>query len=150
MKFEMEKINKGEMLLAGLFIIYILSNLHPPQMIASIIDSVLGHILIFFIILYLFVQKHFILGILAIWAFYDLMRKSAVKTGNENLMRYMPTEKKKYTELTALNQFPYTLEQEVVSKMTTSHFNKGQSLTKYSWKPNLERSFRDSISVNKM
>lgn len=145
-----KQYKSGEIILGVLLICYILTNMGPPQMIAEGIDSVLGKLLIFCFILYLFVQRHFVLGILSIWAFYDLMRKSSAMTGNDALKRWMPTEQKKYSELSAFNQFPYTLEQEMVSKMTTAHFNTGTSLTKYSWKPNLEPAFRDSIYVNKM
>lgn len=136
----------SEIFLDILLIIYILSNIRPPEAIANLIDTSLGKLLIFCIILYLFVKKHFILAILSLWAFYDLMRKSAAITGNDALKQWLPTEKKKFSELSLYNQFPYTLEQEVVSKMTTAP--KGFSLTKYSWKPNLERSFSNSASVS--
>lgn len=140
----------AELILGALFVVYIVAGIHPPQMIATMTDSIAGKLLIFCIILYLFIRRHFILGVLAIWAFYDLMRKSGNITGINDLMRYAPTERKKFSELTAYNQFPYTLEQEMVGKMTTAHFNTGSSLTKYSWKPNLERSFRDSVAANKI
>jgi hypothetical protein len=137
----------AEIILGLMMTVYIVSGMHPPQMAAQMLDSIAGKLLIFCIILYLFVRKHFILGVLAIWAFYDLLRKSGSITGISDLMRYAPTEQKKFSELSAFNQFPYTLEQEMVSKMTVSHFNTGSSMSKYSWKPDTERAFRDAAKI---
>jgi len=140
----------SEIILGALFAVYFIVGIKPPQMIATAIDSIAGKLLIFCIILYLFIKRHFILGVLAVIAFYDLMRKSSAITGISDLLQYAPTEKKKFSELTAYNQFPYTLEQEMVAKMTTAHFNQGSSITRPSWKPNLERAFRDSVAANKI
>lgn len=153
MKLSLESLTKGgeEMILGLCLVLYILSNIRPPEIVAKSVDSILGKLLIFCVIMYLFVKRHFILGLLAIWAFYDLMRKSLnMGASIDSLKRFMPSEEKKATTLTALNQFPYTLEQEMVSKMTTSHFNTGSSLTQYSWKPNLGTAFRDSEYVKNM
>jgi hypothetical protein len=49
----------------------------------------------------------------------------------------MPTEEKKASQLTAYNQFPYTLEQEVVKKMAPI-VQPVSSLTKPSYKPLLD------------
>lgn len=140
----------SEIVLGALFAMYYVAGIRPPHAIATLIDTLAGKLLIFCIILYLFIKRHFILGVLAIVAFYDLMRKSSAITGIGDLMRYAPTEEKKFSELTAYNQFPYTLEQEVVAKMTTAHFNQGSSISRPSWKPNLERAFRDSVAANKI
>ena len=40
-----------------------------------------------------------------------------MSTGTYALDHYVPTEVKKESNLNAMNQFPYTLEQEVVKKM---------------------------------
>lgn len=138
----------AEIILALLFVLYILLNLQPSLLVATMIDNVLGKILIFLIVIYLFINKCYLLGILSIWVFYDLIKKSGVITGSD-LARYIPSEKKKFSNLTSYNQFPYTLEQEVVSKMTNFK-SKENSFTNYSWKPNLEKSFRDAQFINKM
>jgi hypothetical protein len=45
------------------------------------------------------------------------MRRSSLSAGNSLLSAYIPCEDNKMSQFTAFNQFPYTLEQEVVSKM---------------------------------
>ena len=52
----------------------------------------------------------------------------------------MPSEEKKESQFTAYNQFPYTLEQEIVKKMAPIHRMGGTTLfeSKPSYKPLLE------------
>lgn len=137
-----------EIILTLLFIFYIILNTNPPMLIANMIDNILGKIAIFLIIIYLFINKYFILGILSIWVFYDLIKKSGIITGND-LKKYIPSEKKKFSNLNAYNQFPYTLEQEIIAKMTNMKTS-DSSFAHYSWKPNTDKSFRDSEFINKM
>ena len=90
--------------------------------------TIYGKILVAVVALVLFSYANPILGVLGFIVAFDLIRRSSVSTGTFALDNYVPTETKKEAELTEMNQFPYTLEQEVVKKMapipsTTSSMN---------------------------
>ena len=109
--------NLGQLILCILFIIYLLIGLNIPNSVATLIDNIYGKVIIIIVALTLFVNFNPILGVLGFIVAYELIRRSSISTGTYGLEKYMPTETKKYSDLTSLNQFPYTLEQEVVKKM---------------------------------
>ena len=57
------------------------------------------------------------MGVIGFFVAYDLIRRSSVATGNFGIDNYLPTEKTKQTKMSSYNQYPYTLEQEMVKKM---------------------------------
>ena len=85
----------------------------------------------------MFTHNNPILAVLTLFVAFDLMRRSSVTTGIDALQRYAPTEEKKASQFSAFNQYQYTLEQEVVKKMTPM-VQSGSSLTKATYKPLLE------------
>ena len=113
--FKNEK--KGEILLTILFIIYILMGYKTPEPLASMIDTIFGKIIVISIAVTLFIYTNSILGVIGLYVAFDLIRKSSETTGTFALDKYAPSEEKKISSLNAMNQFPYTLEQEVVKKM---------------------------------
>ena len=76
-----------------------------------------GKLIVAFIALALLACSNPILGVLGLFVAFLLVQRSTITTGSAALAAYYPTEEKKFSNLTAMNQFPYTLEQEVVSKM---------------------------------
>ena len=132
-----KKEHMGELTLAILFIIYLIMGYKTPEPVATAIDSIVGKIVIMLIVIYMFMHTHPILAILALFVAFDLIRRSSVTTGIDALQRYAPTEEKKSSQFSAFNQFPYTLEQEVVKKMAPI-VQSGSSLSKPSYKPLLE------------
>ena len=119
----LEKRNMSQLMLVILFIIYLVMGLKMPDQIANIIDSPAGKIVVALIALLLFGYSNPILGVLGIMVAYQLIKSSSEKTGMAALEKYYPTEEKKWSPFTPIHQFPYTLEQEVVKKMTTQKFN---------------------------
>ena len=117
-----------------------------PEPIASMIDSLAGKIVIVIIVIYMFMHTHTILAILALFVAFDLIRRSSVTTGIDALKRYAPSEERKSSQFSAFNQFPYTLEQEVVKKMAPI-VQSGSSLSKPSYKPLLENLY-DASPIN--
>jgi hypothetical protein len=109
-----QRENLGQLILCILFVIYLLMGASTPPTVSKMIDTIYGKIFVIVIAVLLFMNSNPILGILGIVVAYELIRHA---TGNYALEQYLPTEKKKSTNLTAMNQFPYTLEQEVVKKM---------------------------------
>jgi len=142
-----KKQHMGELVLVFLLIVYLILGFKTPEPIASIVDSLIGKIVIFIIVIYLFMYFNPILAVLSLFVAFDLIRRSSITTGFDALKRYAPSEQKKMSQFTAYNQFPYTLEQEVVAKMAPI-MKSGTSLTKASYKPLLDNLY-DASPVNK-
>jgi hypothetical protein len=87
-----------------------------------------------------------ILAVLALLVGFDLIRRSSMATGIDALQRFAPSEEKKSSQFTAFNQFPYTLEQEVVAKMAPV-MKSGSSLSQASYKPLLDNLY-DASPLN--
>ena len=144
----LKKQHMGELVLVILLIVYLILGFKTPEPIASIVDSLIGKIVIFIIVIYLFMYFNPILAVLSLFVAFDLIRRSSITTGSDALQRYAPSEQKKMSQFTAYNQFPYTLEQEVVAKMAPI-MKSGTSLTKASYKPLLDNLY-DASPVNKL
>ena len=133
----LKKEHMGEFILIILMIIYLILGFKTPEMIATMVDNVIGKVVIILIVIYLFMYANPILAVLSALVAFDLMRRSNDTTGLGALSAYAPSEKKKMSQFSAFNQFPYTLEQEVVSKMAPI-VRSGTSLTSASYKPMLD------------
>lgn len=71
--------NPLEMVLAVVLIIFILSPIEPPDVIANMIDSTLGIIVTSVLIVFLFVYSHTLLAILFVIAVFELIRRSSAR-----------------------------------------------------------------------
>ena len=141
-----KKEHIGELTLIILFIVYLIMGYKTPEPVANLVDTLLGKIVLFLIVIYLFLHANPILAVLALFVAFDLVRRSSVATGIDALQKYAPTEEKKSSQFTAFNQFPYTLEQEIVKKMAPI-IQTGSSLTKASYKPTLDELY-DASPIN--
>ena len=141
----LEKRNMSQLVLVILFIIYLVMGFKTPDSVASMIDTTFGKIVVALMALLLFAYSNPILGVLGIFVAYQLVRGASIKTGMAALEAYYPTEEKKWTPFTPANQFPYTLEQEVVKKMAPQKFN--TNYVKATYKPTLEDTY-DAAYVN--
>ena len=119
----LEKRNMSQLMLVVLFIIYLIMGYKIPEQLARVIDSSAGKIVVALIALLLFGYSNPILGVLGILVAYHLIKGSSEKTGMAALEQFYPTEEKKWSPFTAIHQFPYTLEQEVVKEMASQKFN---------------------------
>lgn len=140
-----KKEHMSELVLMVFFIIYLILGLKTPEPIANLIDTLVGKIVIFIIVIYMFMHTNPILAVLSLFVAFDLIRRSSAATGIDALKKYAPSEEKKMSQFTAYNQFPYTLEQEVVAKMAPVS-KSGFSLTQASYKPLLENQY-DAASL---
>jgi hypothetical protein len=131
-----EKKNMPQLALSVLFILYLVMGYQLPENIASIIDTTLGKIVVAIVALALFAYGNPVLGVLALLVAYQLIKGASIRTGMAGLEEFYPTEAKKWSPFTSTNQFPYTLEQEVVKNMTTQKFN--TEYVKPPFKPILE------------
>ena len=142
----LKKEHMGELVLVVLFIIYLIMGLKTPEPVAGMVDTLVGKIVIFIMIIYLFMHSNPILAVLALLVGFDLIRRSSMATGIDALQRFAPSEEKKSSQFTAFNQFPYTLEQEVVAKMAPI-MKSGSSLSQASYKPLLDNLY-DASPLN--
>ena len=141
-----KKENMSQLSLAILFIIYLIMGYKTPEMIANVVDTLVGKIVIFIMVIFIFMNANPILAVLSLFVAFDLIRRSSSVTGIDALKKYLPTEEKKSSQFTAFNQYPYTLEQEVVKKMAPI-VQSGSSLTKASYMPTLEN-LHDASTIN--
>ncbi len=141
-----KKQHMGELVLVILFIVYLILGLKTPEPIANLIDTLVGKVVIILVVIYLFMHANPILAVLALLVAFDLMRRSSMATGIDALKKFAPSEEKKASQFTAFNQFPYTLEQEVVAKMAPI-MKSGFSLTQASYKPLLDNLY-DASPLN--
>ena len=144
-----KKANTGEVILSVLFVIYLIMGYDTPQSLANIIDTLFGKIVLFIIVVYMFLNCNTIVAILALLVIFDLIRKSSssqmsIATAIQN----QPSEYNKFAQFTAFNQFPYTLEQEVIKQMVPT-MSPGNSISKASYKPILD-DLHDASNVNDM
>lgn len=133
----LRKEKRAELVLTILFIIYFVMGLNTPAPIAQVVDTMVGKIVILVAVIALFMYTNPILAVLGLLVAFDLMRRSALATGNDAVRNYLPNEERKTSQLNAYNQFPYTLEQEMVKKMTPAVQN-SSAMTKPSFSPVLE------------
>ena len=140
------KDRMGQLILSILMAIYLVMGYSLPSPVASIVDSLLGKVIILGIVAYMFKFANPILILLTILVAFDMIRKSYISTGNFGLNNFVPTELLKSQQVSAMNQFPYTLEQEVISKMAPIY--NGGSITKATYKPMLE-DLHDASKITK-
>jgi hypothetical protein len=98
-------------------VLYSILNIPTPAILANLIDNIYGHIVVILAAFYLFAHTNPIVGVVGLFAAYELIRRSSHSEGALAIERYLPSENKKSGHLTAFNQFPVTLEEEVVKQM---------------------------------
>ena len=141
-----EKKMSPQLLLSILFIIYLAVDYKMNNLLASAVDSSFGKIIVVSTAITLFAYANPVLGVLGLMVAYRLVQSASTITGTSPLAEYYPTEQKKWTPFTPIRQFPYTLEQEIVKKMTTQKFN--PTYVKTAWRPVLDDTY-DAQYVNK-
>ena len=142
-----KKEHMGQLILAILFVIYLIMGYNTPEPVAGLIDTLGGKVAVIIIVIVLFANSNAILGILGLLVAYKLIRGSSVTTGTYALQKYLPTQEKVNSQFTAFNQFPYTLEQEVVKKMAPLNHSNEFLGSPATYKPVLDN-IRDSAYIH--
>ena len=112
-----KKSNYHHLVLLTVLILYVVLNVPTQPMLANLIDNIYGNIVVILAAFYLFAYSHSIVGVVGLFAAYELIRRYSHSTGSIAIERYLPSETKKSGHFTAFNQFPVTLEEEVVKQM---------------------------------
>ena len=115
MRDSFKTCHKHEMLLTVLLVLYIILNVPTPDVIASYVDTPLGNIAVVLIALSFFTHSHPLVGVLGLFAAYMLIRRSSSSSAIEAYIANSPSEQRKSEELSAFNQFPVTLEEQMVA-----------------------------------
>jgi hypothetical protein len=113
-----KNITSADMVISAVLILYIFLNIRPPVELAVLIDeSILAQILIYLFGIGVTIYYNPLVGVLTLFASHELIRRSKTSTNGEAVYKYLPSQDKMDKTLTALNQFPITLEEQVVSTM---------------------------------
>ena len=145
----MEKLLKSLMkkkhhfILTVLLIIFVLFDIKIPLVFAELIDNPVGKILVAVSALCL-LSTNKLAGVIGIVAAFILLQRASESTGTKAKDLYLPTEHKKSKHLTSMNQFPITVEEEVISKMLpTTNF---RDFTQPEFKPVLDDNHNAAVS----
>ena len=140
MKFgNVKSVQPIELVLGALFIVYLVFPIENPLVLANMIETPLGMIVIFAITVCLFVYTNPILGVLYIFVAYELLRRSAAQTGQTSYTQYVPTQIKKDTEMRKMNPpVSTTLEEEIIQQMAPVGHSDQSIYVNSTFKPVLE------------
>ena len=117
------KSNKRhELVLGVILLIYIIFQIDTPQALALHINSVYGTIFVVVVALSLFATVNPIVAIVGILAAIELLRRSKMRIVNGELTKQLPTEDRKTFDVMSQNQFPMTLEEEIVKNRVFNKF----------------------------
>lgn len=135
----LKKQEPAEVVLGILMIIFLLMGYKIPKSISYVVDSFVGKIVMLLIVVYMFVYTNPILAVLALLVVVNIMMNESNFSAGQAI-QHAPSEENKTSQLTQYNQFPYTLEQEIVKKMAPV-VKPGTSISKASYKPVLENTY---------
>lgn len=118
----MEAVNKifkkerNEYVAIALMVAFIVTDTKVPKVLGNLVDTLVGRVVVIGLAVSLLFVHH-ALGVIALIFAYELIRRSESSTGTFQLRHYLPGLEKKNSHLSAMNQFPVTLEEQMVNKM---------------------------------
>ena len=118
--FKIMKKDTHHYVLAALLIIFIVSDVKVPGVIGELVDTIVGKIVVVMVALSLF-GAHPVVGAIGLVAAYQLIMRSQ---GLHASSVYIPSEAKKSRVLSAVNQFPTTVEEEIIANQIPYVFKK--------------------------
>ena len=121
----MKAEKKHSLVLELLFVIYIMFEIETPLELAKLVDSPMGNVVVILLALSMFAAAGPIAGILALLAAHTLIKRSNLQTGGVLLQSENHAEEIKMDMLQKFNDFPKTLEEEVVAEMAPIVRNDG-------------------------
>jgi len=131
-----QSLSKMEFGMLALFIIYLVMDIYPPELVASYIDTSLGMVGILLTTLYVFMNYNPILGVVFLFVAYEIVRRSARINNRVPMMLHTPSQAKKDMELAVMNPTPATsLEEELVEQMAPVGKSSLISYTMSEYKP---------------
>ena len=107
---------RQHVVLAILLILYIVIDVGTPKTVAELVDTMLGKLLVI-TAGFMFFNVNLVIGVLGVAAAYKLIQRSSVANGTFAIRKYLPSEAQKVIDFSEYNDFPRTLEEEMVEKM---------------------------------
>jgi len=105
--------NPAYLVLSLLMVVFIVMDISPPNNICMLVDTMMGKAVVIMVALSLF-SLDMLMGSVGIVAAYILIMRCSKK---EEVRTFSPSEVKKTKQLSVMNQFPLTVEEEVIGKM---------------------------------
>jgi len=137
----------GQFVLLIIFIVYIVFNVPTPEPIASLIDSTLGYVIVIGLFALMAVNLNPVVTLIGVFAIYLLFKRSSISSGSLAMTKFLPSENVKGQHLNAFNQFPVTLEEEVVQQMAP--LQSGPAMGPKTFTPVLDN-LHDATFLNKL
>jgi hypothetical protein len=111
--------NIPQLVLAIVLVAYLLMDMHLPRNVSTTLNTRLGKIAIVVVALILLLNTNPVVGVLALLAAYKVMTNAEKKINEvrSSMLDFLPVDEYKGKFFTAENQFPVTLEEQVVKKM---------------------------------
>jgi len=110
-------VEKNQLLMGVLFVIYILFDVRTPDILAKLIDTMTGNIVVSIIAIIVFMNTNTILGMLALAVAYILITRSGHTTGSVAKKLYLPSEEQKKDDFVKYNSTEIPIEVEIVKNM---------------------------------
>ncbi len=114
-------INSLKTMDIGLLVLYfafIVMDIYPSSDIASLIDTPIGYVIVIIFALYMLMYFNPIVGVISVYAAYELIKRSSSINNRVALQKYTPTQEKKDREMAAMNPVvASTLEEELINSM---------------------------------
>ena len=104
------------LVLTILLCVFIVFDIQVPNALANMVDNPIGKVVVAALALCL-LSMNTLLGVIGLVAAYVLIQRSANTTGTQAQKDYLPSEAKKNAVMSSMNQFPMTVEEEVIAKM---------------------------------
>ena len=148
----LSKKNISQIILSFIFILYLIMGYTLPYEISKFLTSYLGIVVVILITIFLLITCNPIVGILAIFVAFELVKRAKLSystisnVGLQSLAQFNPKERTVYSQFSPTNQFPLTLEEEMVTKLAPI-CDPNSNLKKATYIPKLE-SVYDSAPVS--
>ena len=111
----MKQLSILEIVTLGILSIFIVTPLYPPILLADLIDTTLGKVSVLLISLLLLSNVKPVIGLVGLYAVFILVYRSSSHIFPKNNFA-IPETRKEFDKMASHNQFPITLEEEVVQK----------------------------------
>jgi hypothetical protein len=121
--FILKSMNLSQWILLIIFILYFILGEPMPTTLGIYLSTKIGKIIVVLLALCLFSYTNIYLAIFGLFIAYSLITnpKANEYYSSSDWSQAYPKEKQLYSPFSADNQFSYTLEQEIVKKMTAPH-----------------------------
>tara|TARA_Y100000768_G_scaffold136443_1_gene101548 strand:- start:2523 stop:2966 length:444 start_codon:yes stop_codon:yes gene_type:complete len=110
-------LKQQDIVILVVFVIYVLLEIKTPKPIAELTDNIYGNIFVVVLALMFFLQNKPVVGIFGLIVAYLFIKRSSIGNGTHAMRKSLPSERKKVEDFAKYNNFPVSLEEEIVSKM---------------------------------